>query len=110
MEDLEERLSELELDDQQRQRMKFFLCQKQKLGRLDEEDFQNLGDLGAGNGGVVMKVIHESTGLIMAKKVGFRSSSYLLIYKRDQLTCVFLKIHTGNSCRSKTSCKEADYS
>ena len=69
LEDLEERLSELEMDDQQRQRMKFFLCEKQKLGRLDDTDFQDLGDLGAGNGGVVIKVIHISTRLIMAKKV-----------------------------------------
>ena len=75
MEILESRLSELELDDQQRQRMRFFLCQKQKVGELDDVDFEKLGDLGAGNGGVVAKVLHRPTGLIMARKVRFVCST-----------------------------------
>jgi len=66
---LELRLSELELDDQQKQRMRFFLCQKQKVGELCDEDFEKLGELGAGNGGVVAKVLHRPTGLIMARKM-----------------------------------------
>ncbi len=33
------------------------------------EDLKVIGDLGAGSGGTVNKVIHQSTGLIMAKKV-----------------------------------------
>ncbi|CAG7729942.1 unnamed protein product [Allacma fusca] len=69
LEILESRLSDLELDDQQRQRMRFFLCQKQKVGELDDVDFEKLGDLGAGNGGVVAKVLHRPTGLIMARKM-----------------------------------------
>lgn len=69
MEVLESKLSELELDEQQRQRMRFFMCQKQKVGELNDEDFEKLGELGAGNGGVVAKVLHKPSGLIMARKV-----------------------------------------
>lgn len=49
--------------------MRFFLCQKQKVGELLDEDFEKLGDLGSGNGGVVTKVLHRPTGLVMARKV-----------------------------------------
>ncbi|GLG96728.1 hypothetical protein R5R35_003916 [Gryllus longicercus] len=66
---LQERLEELEMDDTQRKRMEFFLCQKEKVGDLSDDDFEKLGELGAGNGGVVMKVRHRSSGLIMARKL-----------------------------------------
>lgn len=71
VESLEMNLSELGLDDQQKQRMRVFLCQKQKLGEreLCDEDFEKLGELGSGNGGVVTKVLHRTSGLIMARKV-----------------------------------------
>ncbi|XP_039300774.1 dual specificity mitogen-activated protein kinase kinase dSOR1 isoform X2 [Nilaparvata lugens] len=66
---LQERLEELGMDDTQRKRMEFFLCQKEKIGELADDDFEKLGELGAGNGGVVMKVKHRSSGLIMARKL-----------------------------------------
>nr|CAD7569332.1 unnamed protein product [Timema californicum] len=66
---IQERLEELEMDDDQRKRMEFFLCQKEKIGELSDDDFEKLGELGAGNGGVVMKVKHRSSGLIMARKL-----------------------------------------
>ncbi|XP_067009368.1 dual specificity mitogen-activated protein kinase kinase dSOR1 isoform X2 [Anabrus simplex] len=66
---LQERLEELEMDDTQRKRMEFFLCQKEKVGELSDDDFEKLGELGAGNGGVVMKVRHRPSGLIMARKL-----------------------------------------
>jgi len=69
MEILESQLSQLELDETQKQRMKFFLFQKQKVGELNDDDFEKLGELGAGNGGVVAKVLHKPSGLIMARKV-----------------------------------------
>jgi mitogen-activated protein kinase kinase 1 len=69
IEALQERLEELQMDDTQRKRMEFFLCQKEKIGELSDDDFEKLGELGAGNGGVVMKVQHRSSGLIMARKV-----------------------------------------
>ena len=36
---------------------------------LNTEDFEKLGELGAGNGGVVNKVQHSRSGQIMARKV-----------------------------------------
>lgn len=69
IEALQERLEELQMDDTQRKRMEFFLCQKEKIGELSDDDFEKLGELGAGNGGVVMKVRHRSSDLIMARKV-----------------------------------------
>ncbi|KAK6631495.1 Dual specificity mitogen-activated protein kinase kinase dSOR1 [Polyplax serrata] len=66
---LQEQLEELGMDDTQRKRMEFFLCQKEKIGELSDDDFEKLGDLGSGNGGVVVKVRHLSSGLIMARKL-----------------------------------------
>lgn len=69
IDDLTERLEELEMDDNQRKRIESFLCQKAKIGELSDDDFEKLGELGSGNGGVVMKVRHKSTQLIMARKL-----------------------------------------
>ena len=69
LEALQQKLKELDIDDQQRERLEEFLSQKQKVGELLEEDFEKLGELGAGNGGVVTKVLHKPTKLIMARKV-----------------------------------------
>lgn len=69
IEALQKTLDGLDLDDQQRKRLETFLTQKQKVGELSVEDFENLGELGAGNGGVVTKVLHKRSGLIMARKV-----------------------------------------
>jgi hypothetical protein len=71
IEALQERLEELQMDDTQCKRMEFFLCQKEKIGELRDDDFEKLGELGTGNGDVVMKVLHRSIGLIMARKVFF---------------------------------------
>lgn len=69
MEALQQKLQELDIDDQQRERLEEFLSQKQKIGELIEDDFKKLGELGAGNGGVVTKVQHHPSGLVMARKV-----------------------------------------
>ena len=66
---LQKKLEELELDDQQRKRLEAFLTQKEQVGELNAEDLEKLGELGAGNGGVVTKVKHKPSGLIMARKV-----------------------------------------
>ncbi|XP_011504586.1 PREDICTED: dual specificity mitogen-activated protein kinase kinase dSOR1 [Ceratosolen solmsi marchali] len=66
---IRERLEELEMDEEQRKRLESFLGQKEKVGELCDEDFEKLGELGAGNGGVVMKVRHKKYGLIMARKL-----------------------------------------
>ena len=44
-----------------------------EYGELRAEDFRVVGDLGAGAGGQVDKVVHLPTGKIMAKKVRFQS-------------------------------------
>ncbi|KAM5170288.1 dual specificity mitogen-activated protein kinase kinase 1 [Mantella aurantiaca] len=69
LEALQKKLEELELDEQQRKRLEVFLTQKQKVGELRDDDFEKVSELGAGNGGVVFKVSHKPTSLIMARKL-----------------------------------------
>jgi mitogen-activated protein kinase kinase 1 len=66
---LTETLEELEMDENARKRIKVFLSQKEKIGELSDQDLEKLGELGSGNGGVVMKVRHKPTSLIMARKM-----------------------------------------
>ncbi|KAF6771537.1 hypothetical protein AHF37_10175 [Paragonimus kellicotti] len=61
-------LAAQDLDDLQRRRLSAFVTEKQKIGELRPEDFEKINELGKGNGGVVSKVRHITTGLIMAKK------------------------------------------
>lgn len=49
------------MDDKARNRIKVFLNQKEKIGELRDEDLEKLGELGSGNGGVVMKGMHLFT-------------------------------------------------
>ncbi|KYN41466.1 Dual specificity mitogen-activated protein kinase kinase dSOR1 [Trachymyrmex septentrionalis] len=65
---LQARLEDLEMDEEQKKRLESFLGQKEKVGELCGEDFEKLGELGSGNGGVVTKVKHKKYGLIMAMK------------------------------------------
>lgn len=55
IEALTDTLEELEMDDKARNRIKVFLNQKEKIGELRDEDLEKMGELGSGNGGVVMK-------------------------------------------------------
>ena len=72
MEEIRKKFDELELDSLQRERLEAFLAEKRKIGELNAEDFDKLAELGAGNGGVVTKVLHKPSGLIMARKVSER--------------------------------------
>lgn len=64
-------MKQLVLDDKQRQRLEQFFTDKKKVGtELNSEDFCKTGELGAGNGGVVAKVLHKPSALVMARKVG----------------------------------------
>ncbi|XP_029421257.1 dual specificity mitogen-activated protein kinase kinase 2 isoform X5 [Nannospalax galili] len=67
--DLQKKLEELDLDEQQRKRLEAFLTQKAKVGELKDDDFERISELGAGNGGVVTKAQHKPSGLIMARKL-----------------------------------------
>lgn len=69
LEALQKKLGELDLDEQQRKRLEAFLTQKAQVGELKDEDFEPICELGAGNGGVVNKVRHKPSGLVMARKV-----------------------------------------
>ena len=65
----QEKLKELDLDEIQRRRLEHFLTQKQQVGELSGEECEKLGELGAGNGGVVTKILHKPTKLTMARKL-----------------------------------------
>lgn len=69
VEEIRKKFDELDLDSLQRERLEAFLAEKRKIGELNAEDFDKLAELGAGNGGVVTKVLHKPSGLIMARKL-----------------------------------------
>ncbi|ESO06319.1 hypothetical protein HELRODRAFT_155691 [Helobdella robusta] len=69
MESLFSKMNELDMDDEQRSRLKKFLTQKQKVGELNVEDFDKISELGSGNGGVVWRVKHRPSDLTMARKL-----------------------------------------
>ncbi|KAK6468313.1 dual specificity mitogen-activated protein kinase kinase 2 [Huso huso] len=69
LEALQKKLEELDLDEQQKKRLEAFLTQKAKVGELKDDDFHRICELGAGNGGVVTKVRHKPSGLVMARKL-----------------------------------------
>lgn len=53
---------------------------------LRDEDLKVVGDLGAGNGGTVNKVLHKETGLYMAKKVSSPCPAVLALIVLSKLT------------------------
>lgn len=69
VEELQQNLKELDLDEKQRKRLEEFLTKKQQAGELNVDDFDKIGELGSGNGGVVLKVRHKPTNLMMARKL-----------------------------------------
>lgn len=66
---LQRQVATLEINDLERKRLEEFFIQKKQVGDFKAEDLETLGELGAGNGGVVTKVRHKRTGLIMARKL-----------------------------------------
>lgn len=85
LEALQKKLGEMDLDEQQRKRLEAFLTQKAQVGELKDEDFDPICELGAGNGGVVNKVRHKPSGLVMARKV--RTSASDLLAKPAHFLC-----------------------
>ncbi|XP_031558132.1 dual specificity mitogen-activated protein kinase kinase 2-like [Actinia tenebrosa] len=69
VEDVRKKLDDLGLHGLQRKRIEEFLNEKMKIGELYNDDFEKIDELGAGNGGVVTKVLHKPSGLIMARKL-----------------------------------------
>ena len=63
-------ISEVIIDEKQKERLDHFLKRKKELGDLKgDEEFEKLSELGAENGGVVHCVTHKPSGMIMAKKM-----------------------------------------
>lgn len=68
-----------DLTDEQKGNLMDFLEKKKKLidhGELRDQQFERLDELGFGNGGVVLKVQHKPSELIMARKVCISLSAY----------------------------------
>lgn len=62
----------MEVSDEQKANIAAFLEEKKKIvqqGEMKEQHFLRMAELGFGNGGVVLKVEHKPTGIIMARKV-----------------------------------------
>lgn len=62
-----------DLTDEQKTNLISFLEKKKKIiehGELRDQHFSRLDELGFGNGGVVLKVEHKPSGIVMARKVG----------------------------------------
>lgn len=98
------------MDEQQRKRLEAFLTQKAQVGELKDEDFDPICELGAGNGGVVHKVRHKPSRLVMARKVSDRqtcaSAAKLVTMAFGHELSVF---STAYSFGDQTSHQEPDY-
>lgn len=66
---LVQKLDELDIDENARNRIKIFLNQKVKIGNICDEDLEKLGVLESKLAGEVTKVRHIPTKLIMARKL-----------------------------------------
>ena len=69
IERLQEEFNQLDCTNQQRDRMEAFFRVKRAMGELKQDDLINICELGQGNGGIVWKVRHKPTDIIMARKV-----------------------------------------
>lgn len=66
---LSELVQKLDITETQKDKLEEFLKCREKIGDLTTDDLSVAGELGSGNGGVVLKVRHRKTGTVMAKKV-----------------------------------------
>ena len=69
---LSKALSDMAITGEQKTNMESFLSEKRSIvakGEMKEQHFLRMEELGFGNGGVVLKVQHKPTGIIMARKV-----------------------------------------
>jgi hypothetical protein len=69
-------VQQLDITEKQKDKLEEFLLCREKIGDLTNDDLTVEGELGAGNGGVVLKVRHKKTGTVMAKKVLFLHSVF----------------------------------
>lgn len=62
-------VQQLDITAVQKDKLEDFLKCREKIGDLTHDDLSVEGELGSGNGGVVLKVRHRKYGTAMAKKV-----------------------------------------
>lgn len=66
---LTEKVQKLDITATQKDKLEDFLKCREKIGDLTNDDLSVEGELGAGNGGVVLKVRHRKFNTAMAKKL-----------------------------------------
>jgi mitogen-activated protein kinase kinase 1 len=67
--ELTNRVKSMDITDTQKDRTIQFLQTRSTIGDITNEDLSIEGELGSGNGGVVLKVRHRRTAIVMAKKL-----------------------------------------
>lgn len=67
--DVDDQKIHMDIEEQHRLELEQFLKQKKEIGELKALDFQKITELGCGNGGVVWKVLHKPSNVVMARKV-----------------------------------------
>ena len=88
--ELEREINSMDLNDPSRQRMEKFLREKQCLGELSFDDIEKVCELGAGNGGVVWKVVHRSSNVVMAQKVNYTPPTSIFIFQKYNCTTTII--------------------
>ncbi|KAI1706189.1 protein kinase domain-containing protein [Ditylenchus destructor] len=66
---LNDQLQNLSLSRPQKERMSEWFSKKQKIGEINEDVLERISELGHGNGGVVHKMRHTKSNLVLARKL-----------------------------------------
>lgn len=90
VEQLKRQIDSTDCTDEQKANIHKFLDLREQIGELNDEALNVEGELGSGNGGVVLKCRHRKLDIVMAKKVRtfFLYSKYYKLKKK-----IFLKVH-----------------
>ena len=89
----------MQLTEEQRVNLTNFLRTKKNIigfGELRDGHFTKLDELGFGNGGVVLKVEHNPSGVVMARKVCVCVCMRACVYLR---VCVRVHVHCMRTSR-----------
>lgn len=68
-EQLKRQIDSTDCTDEQKQKIHKFLDLREQIGELNDDALNVEGELGSGNGGVVLKCRHRKLDIVMAKKV-----------------------------------------
>lgn len=75
---LKEQIVSMDCTDEQKAKIHKFLDLRDQIGELTNDDLSVEGELGSGNGGVVLKVRHRKLDVVMAKKVLYTLTQFHL--------------------------------